>query len=51
MEKQIMSQKIKLQEAPKIVPQKMEIQAQQTKTPVGNTPTNVRRIIQNYVSG
>ncbi|XP_033340242.2 uncharacterized protein LOC117228549 [Megalopta genalis] len=43
MEKQMMSSKIKIHESPRIVPQKMETFPQHAKTPVNNSPTNVKQ--------
>ncbi|XP_076652069.1 uncharacterized protein LOC143358655 [Halictus rubicundus] len=44
MEKQMMSPKIKIQESPRIVSQKIETFTQHAKTPANNSTTNVKQI-------
>ncbi|KAK1125558.1 hypothetical protein K0M31_005917 [Melipona bicolor] len=42
MDKQTTSLKIKMQDSPRTISQKMEVPAQQTKTPINNSPANIK---------
>ena len=49
MDKQTTSLKIKMQDSPRTISQKMEVPAQQTKTTINNSSANVKQIFHCFV--
>ena len=49
MDQQTTSLKIKMQDSPRTILQKMKVPAQQTKTPINNSPANVKQIFHCFI--